>query len=142
MPGNNKVRPESLIGIRAVLEEKNPDIFKAIRSGRPLFDRLKTLTVGILTSVYFRVNLMDSGGSPSLVSEHLVNTFLQGPDDYSYEAFFLYMARRKNYSVIRSPILYSSRLFGESHWQQGIKSELSLLHRIMSQKKTWKKLTW
>jgi hypothetical protein len=142
MPGNYKVKPASLTHLVPVVANlKDFEVLKATRSGRPMMDKLKTFIVGILTSAYFRKNLMDSGGTPTLVSERIASRFLQGPNDYSFEAFFLYMARSEKFSVIRVPVVYGSRLFGKSHWQSGFKAEITLFLRIVRQKKSWAHLS-
>jgi hypothetical protein len=141
MPGNYKVKPVSLIQLAPRLANlTNFEVLKALRSERSTIESLKTFVVGVLASAHFRMNLMDSGGTPTLVSGRLVDKFLKGPDDYSFEAFFLYMARREKLSVTRIPIPYGSRLFGKSHWQSGFKAELSLFLRIIGQKKSWEEI--
>jgi hypothetical protein len=140
MPGNYKVQPSSLIDLESLVgDPRNLEVFKATRSGRSLIENLKTQAVGLVTSVYFKKNMMDSGGTPTLISGKFVEVFQNGPDDFSFEAFLLYVSREKNFRVTRAPILYGSRLFGSSHWQSGLKSEIKLLSRIMSQRNQWRK---
>jgi hypothetical protein len=142
MPGNYKVQPSSLIDLESLVGDlRNLEVFKAARSGRSMIENLKTQAVGLATSLYFKKNMMDSGGTPTLVSGKFVEVFLNGPDDFSFEAFLLYASRERGIRVTRAPVLYGSRLFGSSHWQSGLKSELRLLSRIMSQRKQWKRIT-
>jgi hypothetical protein len=141
MPGNYKVQPSSLMDLESLVgDPRNLEVFKATRSGRSPIENLKTQAVGLVSSVYFKNNLMDSGGTPTLVSRKFVEVFQNGPDDFSFEAFILYVSRERNIRVARAPILYGSRLFGSSHWQSGLKSELRLLSRIMSQRNRWKSI--
>jgi len=143
MPGNYKVRPESLMELNSLIgDTKKLEVFKATRSGRNLTDRLKTFAVGVTTSAYFRRNMMDSGGTPTIVKAELVKSFQEGPNDFSFEAYLLYTAHLLEFKIMRAPITYGVRIHGSSHWQTGIKSELRLLTRIMEQKSTWKKMIY
>jgi hypothetical protein len=138
MPGNYKVRPESLLKLSSVIAlDKNLEVFKATRSGRSFVERVKTLAGGIISSAYFGTNMLDSGGTPTLVSSKYVENFQNGPDDFSYEAYLVYTARKLNLNLTRHPIQYGNRFHGSSHWQNGLKSEINLLFRIVSQKRKW-----
>jgi hypothetical protein len=141
MPGNYKVRPESLTNLEILLGDKEViDVFKATRAGRNLIERTKTFGVGIATSAFFRSNMMDSGGTPTIVRGELSKIFQNGPNDFSFEAYLLYTARQLKLNIRRAPIAYGVRIHGVSHWQSGIKSELKLLTRILKQKSNWKAL--
>lgn len=141
MPGNYKVRPCDLWNLQEALGDLSSfEFYKAIRSGRSYVDQFKTFLVGLATSLAFKSRLFDSGGTPTLISSKNVDLFMRGPDDFSFEAFGLYVARQKKMRVRRSRIKYGSRLFGKSHWQSGLGAEVSLLMRIMKSKNEWKKL--
>jgi hypothetical protein len=139
MPGNYKVRPESLRNLNLTISEtSNIEIFKATRAGRNLIDQAKTFAVGLTTSAYFLTNMMDSGGTPTIVKGDLVEIFQNGPNDFSFEAYILYTARKLKLKIKRTPIKYGVRIHGVSHWQSGIRSEVKLLSRIVKQKNSWK----
>jgi len=138
MPGNFKVKPGSLVNLAKEIEQISGfQVFKATRSGRTKSESFKTSISGILTSIYFGKNMADSGGTPTLVNADLVELFQDGPDDYSFEAFFLFVCRKLKIKVSRFPISYGTRLYGKSHWQSGIKAELNLLFLILRQKRRW-----
>jgi hypothetical protein len=141
MPGNYKVRPKSLVNLSSKINKENKlEVFKATRSGRTISENLKTLAVGLATSLYFGTNIMDSGGTPTLVSSELVEIFKAGPDDYSFEAFLLFTSQKLNLKIQRAPIEYGLRIHGNSHWQSGFKSEIKLFLRIIEQKQVWKNM--
>jgi hypothetical protein len=142
MPGNYKVRPESLRNLNLTISETNDiQIFKATRAGRSFIDQAKTFAVGLTTSTYFLTNMMDSGGTPTVIKGDLAEIFQSGPNDFSFEAYILYTARKLKLNIKRTPINYGVRIHGVSHWQSGIKSELKLLSRIVKQKNNWEKLS-
>jgi hypothetical protein len=141
MPGNFKVKPGSLVNLAKEIEQTSGfQVFKAARSGRSKGETFKTSMSGILTSIYFGKNMTDSGGTPTLVKADLVELFKDGPNDYSFEAFFLFVCRKLDIKVSRYPIPYGTRLYGKSHWQSGFKSELNLLLLILSQKRWWNRV--
>ncbi len=138
MPGNGKVNPKSLIDIEHSFQgEGNCQAFKANRSKRRTSENFKTLLVGLLISIYFRANLFDSGGTPTIIKRDFVGYFLKGPNDFSFEAFSMLTIRKLNLNLIRTSVPYGSRSHGKSHWQRGFKSEIALLIRILSQKREW-----
>ncbi len=141
MPGNYKVKPESLRDIESFFgSAEKIDVFKATRAGRNFIDRAKTFAVGFTTSVYFGSNMLDSGGTPTIIKEELIESFQNGPNDFSFEAYLLYTSRKLKLRLKRVPIKYGVRIYGQSHWQSGIKSELNLLLCIIKQKKVWKSM--
>ena len=139
MPGNLKIRPADACRFFESSIDKDFDLIKAKRIGRPLNDWLKTLIFGIMASVYFRQNMLDSGGVPSLVKKELFEEKLNFiPNDFSFDVFMLYYFRSKNKNVFRPKITYTTRSHGESKWQKGYKSEFNLIKTIFSYKKEWK----
>ena len=141
MPGNGKVNPSNLKIIDELYNHSNYLFsFKANRSDRSWLAKQKTFASGLLISAFFRRNLLDSGGTPTIVPKHFKNYLLNGPDDFSFEAFSLYIIRRMKLDLFRANIPYGKRRFGNSHWQIGLMSELKLLLTILKQKGKWNKI--
>jgi len=141
MPGNGKVNPKDLIVINNLFSgKKNIKAFKANRSKRSPTENFKTFLAGLLISIYFRTNLFDSGGTPTIIKRDFVSNFLNGPNDFSFEAFSMFTIKKLRIEMVRSSIPYGVRMHGSSHWQRGFKSEIKLFFRIIIQKKDWKQL--
>jgi hypothetical protein len=139
MPGNGKVNPKDLFIIsNLILAEKNIEAFKANRSKRSPAETIKTFLAGLLISLYFQSKLFDSGGTPTIIRRDFVPQLLNGPNDFSFEAFSMFTIKRLRINLIRLDIPYGIRKHGTSHWQRGFKSEMKLLMRILSQRDSWK----
>ena len=70
MPGNMKIDQRMRSFFESSIDQEF-DLIKAKRIGRPLNDWLKTLIFGIIASVHFKQNMLDSGGVPSLIKKDL-----------------------------------------------------------------------
>jgi glycosyltransferase involved in cell wall biosynthesis len=141
MPGNYKVHPSELLKIEKVFEESTPPIFyKALRTSRNPVSTMKTILGNLLISIFFHARIIDSGGTPTIVHNSIKPILLLGPNDYSFEAFTLYMSRLLDWSSRRSYIKYLERAHGKSHWQNGLMSEIKLTKVILSQKPNWRNI--
>jgi hypothetical protein len=140
MPGNGKVNPKDLSQINNLFSDKKIKAFKANRSKRSTIENFKTFLAGLLISIYFRTNLFDSGGTPTIIKREFVSNLLNGPNDFSFEAFSMFTIKKLKIELVRSSIPYGVRIHGSSHWQRGFKSEIKLFFRIIRQKKDWRRL--
>jgi hypothetical protein len=141
MPGNGKVNPKNLIVLSDLFSrENNIEAFKAHRSRRSPSENFKTFSAGLLISLYFQTNLFDSGGTPTIIKRDFVSHFLNGPNDFSFEAFSLFVIKTLKIKMVRLDVPYGVRMHGSSHWQRGFKSEIKLFFRIIIQKKHWRQL--
>lgn len=141
MPGNGKVRPIDLVPIVEFIQEsQNLQVFKARRGKRSISARLKTFLTSVIVSIHARESLFDSGGTPTIMKSEFIPLLEKGPNDFSFEAFAMFTFRKKSIRIVRLEVPYGERVFGESHWQKGIKSELNLLKKILASKKTWLQL--
>jgi hypothetical protein len=141
MPGNGKVRPKDLqIVVDAFKHQAIDYAFKANRDRTSKIEDLKTVLAGVAVSAWFQTNLMDSGGTPTVVKREIVQDLQAGPNDFSFEAFVMFRLNQLGIKIIRAKVPYGSRVKGKSHWQRGFKSEMKLLLRILEQRKDWKNL--
>jgi hypothetical protein len=142
MPGNLKVKPTDAIYLWK-LWLANPD-YQAVKANRKrtsIIGSLKTLCVGTLVSIFYRKNLFDSGGTPTLVNTNFMNELQDiAPTEYDFELFTLFAMRHSRYKVLRSSVKYEKRKYGQSHWQTSFASELELLKKLLSQTKRFKRL--
>jgi hypothetical protein len=138
MPGNGKVRPKDLHLVVDAFELKAvKNAFKANRARRSKIEDLKTGLAGFAVSLWYGANLTDSGGTPTVVRKDLVQQLLEGPDDFSFEAFVMFRLHQLGLKLDRAKVPYGSRVHGRSHWQRGFKSEMKLLLRILEQRRNW-----
>lgn len=135
MPGNLKVTPADAISLwKKLLENPRYGAIKATRRRDSKIDFFKTLAAGLLASVFYRRNLLDSGGTPTLVETEFIKSIATiTPLDYDFELFTMFAIRESRINLMRSPVNYGSRKFGSSHWQTSFRSEINLLRKLLSQ---------
>ena len=82
--------------------------------------------------------IFDVGGTPNIVHKDFFKLSKFMPNDFSFDVFVYYYFKVNNLSIERPKIKYTKRLYGNSHWQKGLLSELNLLLTIFNYKKEWK----
>jgi len=141
LPGNMKVPPSVLRKfIDCVRSQDSNTLIKALRSGRSFGPRAKTFFASLAQSVVSGKLMYDTGGTPTALHKDnpLLQVLLNGPKDYSFESFALFVARLGGLKVVRVNVAYGDRLFGSSHWQSGLRSELRLMTNILKGIPTWR----
>jgi len=140
MPGNMKLNPKDVFELFLQNSLKNPNqLLKGTRINRPFLDSFKTLIFGLIATLYFRINLLDAGGTPNLVHRSFFDIKSEMPTDVSFDVFAYYYFRKLG-KVIRPAISYKTRVHGNSKWQKGLKSEVAMTLNILGRKKTWDKI--
>lgn len=137
MPGNLKVFPADVLELTKNVDLDGADFIKARRVNRPLVDQLKTLAVGLAQSLVARQNMLDSGGTPTLIRERFAHFLFPGPDDYLFESYSLYVAQRLKLRISRPKVIYRERRFGVSKWQTSTQAEVELFRRMLKAPRGW-----
>jgi len=141
MPANMKVKPSNLVSFMTQLKDSNKlSLVKARRSNRRPTARIKTGLASFIQTICTLTPMTDTGGTPTALyrKSRLFELALTGPKDYTFESYILFLANRLKTPVIRIPVPYGERLHGESHWQKGFQSELSLMVKIMAGICAWR----
>lgn len=132
IPGNLKVHPQSCVdGFGLLLEnERFPNVAaKALRIGRPLYDRTATMAVSVLWSLMTRKILWDTGAPPTIVPRSL----LEGrdlPQGFELEVFVTWLIRKSDLFLLRFPVYYGARKHGTSRWNTNFSSQIDLTRHI------------
>lgn len=137
MPGNLKISPADIPRLINEFEFAQGSLLKCNRVDRPILARFKTAIAGLIQSLICRTNMMETGGTPTICEKSFVLSLENPPRDYVFESYVLYCARRRNLEVIRPNIHYGPRVFGSSHWQSGLSSEIRLMKSIIRGRKDW-----
>ena len=140
MPGNLKVRPCDVLKFLSDFDFKPNTFAKAKRIDRKKIDQLKTLIAGGVQSIILRTNMLDTGGTPTVCEKSFLLSLNNPPKDFVFESFTLFVARRQRMQIIRPAVPYGQRLYGVSHWQRGIRSEIQLMRKIIRSCFLWKKI--
>jgi len=132
MPGNLKVHPLAPKMLLDRFELENGPrtdfvLIKSLRVARGVIPQIKTRGSSLLVSIFGRMMLKDIGGTPTVVTRNCLESLMDTPDDYSFELAAYYNLRKKGCTEFRFPSVYSTRIYGQTHWQFGLKPELSLL---------------
>jgi glycosyltransferase involved in cell wall biosynthesis len=137
MPGNLKVDPREVVHAFKSENLAKEYLVKAKRTGRTVNARGKTVFAGLVQSILLKSNMFDSGGTPTVCHKDFIQGLENPPTDYVFESYVLYKARRLDMQVIRPKISYGKRVFGESHWQRGLGSEVALMRKIWISSRLW-----
>jgi glycosyltransferase involved in cell wall biosynthesis len=126
--------PHDAMRALEILEKQHEreDLFvKGIRYGRPLFDRLFSIGMGIFESAYLRVPLWDINAQPTIFPKVFFESWSAPPDDFSLDLYAFYQARVKGLTVLRLPVYFAKREFGTSHWNVDWKSKVKFIKRTL-----------
>jgi hypothetical protein len=89
--------------------------------------KVKTSLSSLLISLLARRKLTDIGGTPTIIQKKYIEKVLETPNDYVFELATYLILLELKCEEIRIPNPYLSRIFGKTHWQNGLHSELQLL---------------
>lgn len=135
--------PEDVIRAYHLLEnnewQKNIYI-KGNRKGRGISEQFFTLGMGIFETIYLKQRLFDVNAQPNLFSREFFESWENPPYDFALDLYALYMARKKNLNIIRFAVLFPPRIYGESHWNTGLKAKGKFIKRTIIFSKKLKKV--
>jgi hypothetical protein len=141
MPGNLKVDPRDLLNFLGNFHFNRNTFVKAKRVNRGRTANIKTYIAGVIQSVILLRNMLDTGGTPTLCQRSFLLSLSDPPKDVVFESFMLYAARHRGLKIVRPKFSYGQRVFGQSHWQRGFKSELTLMIKIIDNCMDWRRKT-
>tara|TARA_B110000444_G_scaffold141206_1_gene132462 strand:- start:7348 stop:7968 length:621 start_codon:yes stop_codon:yes gene_type:complete len=142
MPGNLKINPKDVYEILQQQNLSNKYIYiKGRRGGRPFIDALKTRIFGVLVSIFFNKYIYDAGGTPNLIHRDFFSITKDFPKDFTFDIFVYYYCLINKLTIKRPKIKYTTRLYGQSHWQKGILSEIKLTLDVFKYKQEWKEIS-
>lgn len=108
------------------------DIFiKGKRRGRPILDTFFTIGMSFFETILLKTRLWDINAQPTIFPRKFFNDWKDPPYDFSLDLFAYYLAKRKNLNIHRIPVLFSSRLYGISHWNVGLISKFKFIKRTI-----------
>lgn len=117
--------------IESAGEPKNIYV-KGTRKGRPFFDEIFTFSMGIFESLLLNRWLFDINAQPNIFHRSFFDSWTNAPRDFSLDLYAMYTARIQNLNIIRIPVVFPPRKFGESHWNTGFRAKLKFIKRTIS----------
>ena len=124
--------PADILKALEIIEREQGLVFvKGNRKGRPLFDVFFTAGMSLFETFYLHTKLYDINAQPNIFPRVFFDEWQNPPYDFALDLYALYMARRKNLKVIRFPVLFPERIYGESKWNTGLKAKWKFIKRTM-----------
>lgn len=112
-------------------ESGRPSFVKGRRYARPPGDRFFTMGMGIFESLLLRTRLSDINAQPTLFSRELMDVWGTPPLDFSLDLFAYYRAARNGLRIVRFPVLFAPRRFGQSSWNTGRRARMRFIRRTL-----------
>ena len=114
--------PADLIKALEIIEKNGNDkkiYVKGNRKGRPLFDQFFTSGMSLFETIYMGEKLYDINAQPNVFSREFFESWKNPPKDFALDLYALYVAQKANLNIERFDVLFTQRLYGQSHWNNG-----------------------
>lgn len=121
-------------GFAQLLASADPrrTLLQGERIGRNPFDAFFTGMMTVVARLVLGVRVSDINAQPKLFPRALFEAMRNPPHDFSLDLYLLFVARRAGYTVIRHPVVFGRREFGEA---KGGAGSLKLKWKLT--KRTW-----
>ena len=120
---------------KLIINENNPEFsfIKGYRKNRPFFDQFFSIGMGLFESIYLWVPLWEINAQPNLFSRGFLEIIKnEAPDDFSFDLFLLYIAKKNGYNVVRFDVKFPKRIYGVSSWNKGLISKWKFIKRTIN----------
>jgi glycosyltransferase involved in cell wall biosynthesis len=128
-----------------ILEENGwgSDLYvKGNRRNRPLFDQFFTVGMGAFETLFFATPMQDICAQPNFVHRSFFQKQKNPPHDFSLDLFFYLQAKKEGLKIKRFPVLFTSRVHGESSWNKGLKSKFNFIKKMVKSSLEIKQGKW
>lgn len=142
--GLNESVGDYLGWVHADLQYSIPEIIKNIetnvglnhfvkgrRQGRALIDQFISLNFSIFASLLFQYRLFDINAQPTFFHKSFISNVDMLPNDFSIDLFVYVLAKKKRLKICKFDVKFEARKFGNSSWNSGLKSILSMSMRTV-----------
>jgi glycosyltransferase involved in cell wall biosynthesis len=118
-------------GFARLLEAPEPtrSFLQGQRVQRPLFDAFFTTGMSVVASLMLGTRVDDANAQPKLFPRALFAQMTQPPHDFSLDLYALFIARRCGYALVRLPVVFGARHFGEAKGGGSFKLKWKLTKR-------------
>lgn len=116
-----------------IKQQSNPEktFVKGKRHSRPFVDRFFAKAMSVFELLILRKWLLDVNAQPNLFHRSLLENVENVPQDFSFDLYFIYMAKKLHYNIIRFPVLFPPRIHGESHWNTSVVQKWKFIKRTL-----------
>jgi len=105
---------------------------KGNRKLRRLFDQFFTTGMSFFETIYFKKVLWDVNGQPNIFHRSFYEQWQNPPHDFALDLYALYLAKKRNFHVLRFSVFFAQRAHGTSSWNTGFAAKWKLIKRTMS----------
>ena len=125
---------DAVIGFDRFRMAAHPEtlFIKGLRYGRPLVDTIFTAGMSMFESVLTRTVMRDINAQPTMFHRTFFATWRDAPDDFALDLYAYWRAKEAKLTVYRFPVRFGPRLFGNSHWNTGMRARLKFIRRTIS----------
>ena len=110
-------------------KNKSLIFFKGVRRGRSFVSNIFSFFMGVIASFLLREKLYEINAQPTIFSSELIYKISNPPNDFSYDTYVYWLARKNKYKFIREKVNFPNRQFGASKWDFGIWSKLQFSYK-------------
>lgn len=116
-----------------LLLQKNPVqcYVKGDRFGRPFGARVLTVGMAIFETIYLGTVLREINAQPNLFHKSFYRSLSHFPDDFSFDLFMLYVAKKRNLTILRMPVQFPERKYGVSSWNTSFGGKYKVIRRTV-----------
>ncbi len=104
---------------------------KGKRYGRPMSDVLFTIGMSLFETLLMKTRMWDINAQPTLFHRSFFDSWEDPPNDFSLDLFAYFIAKEKCLSIKRFPVLFSERVYGESHWNINFSEKYKFIKRTL-----------
>lgn len=98
--------------------------FKGIRYGRNSVSTIFSFLMGIFATLFLRYRFYEINAQPTIFSSNLISKLDMSPNDFSFDTYIYFLAKKNNFKFLRTKVSFPKREFGQSKWDFGLISKI------------------
>tara|TARA_B100001029_G_scaffold177519_1_gene182360 strand:- start:17 stop:733 length:717 start_codon:yes stop_codon:yes gene_type:complete len=106
-------------------------ILKGKRTNRNLIDYFFTIGMSFLTFCLFQTKLNDINAQPKIFKRNFVDKLKDHPKDFSFDLYFLLVAKKQNLKIYEYPVVWNKRYAGEAKGGGSLGLKIKLTMRTL-----------
>ena len=124
--------PRDALKVIEILKDFDDKVLiKGRRYGRPFFDTFFTICMSIFETLLLKKIMWDINAQPTIFHRRFFSEWLNPPLDFSLDLYAYFHAKNKGYKILRFPVFFGPRIFGESKWNFGLQSRFKFIKRTV-----------
>ncbi len=130
-----QTEPDDVVEMYKLSKEKllsGDCIVKGKRTNRNFIDIFFTMGMSVVTYFLFKKKLSDINAQPKIFNKSFLDKLKNVPLDFSFDIFFLLVAKKINLKILEYPIVVHKRFAGEAKGGGSIKLKIKLTLRTLN----------